>query len=579
MKIKFAYLITVLISLCIVHKSFSQNIGINGTGGNAHASALLDVDAVATPSLGILIPRIALQAINVASPVTSPATSLLVYNTAVASSGTNAVSAGYYYWDGTQWVRFAYNPSGISTSAWNLIGNAGTTAGTNFLGTTDAQDVVFKTNALEAVRINTLGNVGVNNTNPTSAKLIVNSSNSAHDVITALHTSGSTTAAFHAVKGSVVNASYTTAVGYLAYHNTANATYGLYGTGGSFGAVILNKTYIGNLQPAPINVGDLEVSNVIGGTNPANFTLRQSTSITTAASDMGYLNFSDNAISGAQAAIRANREQASSGITDLPTALTFHTMLDGTATLSEQMRISNNGFVGIGTSIPTQKLHVSQGNIKSTNNGFSLHEAYSYGAGGHPVFIGYAGGGTESVPTYPSAGATLSSFIGRDVIDGNSANYGGASIYMLANENYSAANKGSIMQFSTTKNGTNFPGERMRIDDKGYVGIGTTLPLAKLHVFGGNAVIADNAQSNFNVSRTSQILYVDNIKGWSDNGLRIYDGNSNGYIDINNASDTYIQSHNTAGALPNVLNESGAATDASYSNIYLNSLGGNEVLV
>lgn len=38
-------------------------------------------------------------------------------------------------------------------NAWKLTGNAGTTAGTNFLGTTDAQDVVFKVNWSEVVRI------------------------------------------------------------------------------------------------------------------------------------------------------------------------------------------------------------------------------------------------------------------------------------------------------------------------------------------------------------------------------------------------------------------------------------------
>jgi hypothetical protein len=33
-----------------------------------------------------------------------------------------------------------------STSGWSLSGNGGTTAGTNFLGTTDAQGLVFKVN-------------------------------------------------------------------------------------------------------------------------------------------------------------------------------------------------------------------------------------------------------------------------------------------------------------------------------------------------------------------------------------------------------------------------------------------------
>jgi len=42
---------------------------------------------------------------------------------------------------------------------WSLIGNSGTNAGTNFLGTTDAQDLVFKTNNNESGRIDlTLNN-------------------------------------------------------------------------------------------------------------------------------------------------------------------------------------------------------------------------------------------------------------------------------------------------------------------------------------------------------------------------------------------------------------------------------------
>lgn len=52
-------------------------------------------------------------------------------------------------------------------NAWELLGNAGTIAGTNFLGTTDAQDLVFKTNSIE--RIKTLasnGNVGIAMTTP-----------------------------------------------------------------------------------------------------------------------------------------------------------------------------------------------------------------------------------------------------------------------------------------------------------------------------------------------------------------------------------------------------------------------------
>lgn len=56
-----------------------------------------------------------------------------------------------------------------ASDAWKLLGNAGTTAGTNFLGTTDAQDLVFKTNNLERMRtLASNGNVGVGHTAPLS---------------------------------------------------------------------------------------------------------------------------------------------------------------------------------------------------------------------------------------------------------------------------------------------------------------------------------------------------------------------------------------------------------------------------
>ena len=157
---------TIALLILVNQLSYAQNIGINGSGANAHPSALLDIDAVTTPSLGVLIPRIALQAINLAAPVTSPATSLLVYNTATASSGTTAVSPGYYYWDGAKWVRFSYNASGSSANDWNLLGNLGTSSATNFLGTIDAQDVVFRANNSELMRLTSNGKIGIGITTP-----------------------------------------------------------------------------------------------------------------------------------------------------------------------------------------------------------------------------------------------------------------------------------------------------------------------------------------------------------------------------------------------------------------------------
>ena len=152
----------------------SQSVGINATGAIPHSSSILDMNTGNTYSSpngkGILPPNVPLTGITDAVTVTSPAISLLVYNTATANIGILAVVPGYYYWNGTQWVA-------LGGSDWHTLGNLGTTAGTNFLGTTDAQDVVFKTNSTEQIRIaNTTNNVGINNATPNaSAKLDITS--------------------------------------------------------------------------------------------------------------------------------------------------------------------------------------------------------------------------------------------------------------------------------------------------------------------------------------------------------------------------------------------------------------------
>ena len=79
-----------------------------------------------------------------------------MYNTATAGTGLTAVIPGFYYWNGTQWVR-------IDTTGndWSTLGNTGTTAGTNYIGTTDAQDLRFKTEGADRlnIRSNTNGQV------------------------------------------------------------------------------------------------------------------------------------------------------------------------------------------------------------------------------------------------------------------------------------------------------------------------------------------------------------------------------------------------------------------------------------
>lgn len=86
--------------LCCSFLSIAHGqVGIGTASPNA--SAKLQVDA---SNMGFLPPRVALTGTNDASTITSPATGLLVYNTATAGTKPNDVIPGYYYYNGSSWV-------------------------------------------------------------------------------------------------------------------------------------------------------------------------------------------------------------------------------------------------------------------------------------------------------------------------------------------------------------------------------------------------------------------------------------------------------------------------------------------
>jgi hypothetical protein len=136
MKTIYTYLVGFLLLSQI---SFSQ-IGI----GTTTPDATLDIKASnpVTPANndGILIPKVD------AFPVTPPTIAqegMLVFLR--VASGTNL--PGFYYWDGiSSWIGITAG----ATKNWALLGNSGTSAATNFIGTTDDVDFVLKRNGIQA---------------------------------------------------------------------------------------------------------------------------------------------------------------------------------------------------------------------------------------------------------------------------------------------------------------------------------------------------------------------------------------------------------------------------------------------
>ena len=96
-KISFYFIVNL-----IAQFGFSQ-VGI----GTTTPAGALDINSTTN---GLVLPRVALTAKNVAAPVVNPQTGALVvgtmvYNTATAGTGVNSVTPGFFFWNGTSWDK------------------------------------------------------------------------------------------------------------------------------------------------------------------------------------------------------------------------------------------------------------------------------------------------------------------------------------------------------------------------------------------------------------------------------------------------------------------------------------------
>jgi hypothetical protein len=132
--------------------------------GTTVPAATLDITATNLSGAtvdGLLIPRVSrLRAQTMAG---TPTSTVLYVNDVVSGSATgttvNVTAVGFYYFDGTVWVKLG---SG-ATNAWNVTGNSGLSAATNFVGTTDGVDLAFRRNNAASGKIGaTSTSFGVN---------------------------------------------------------------------------------------------------------------------------------------------------------------------------------------------------------------------------------------------------------------------------------------------------------------------------------------------------------------------------------------------------------------------------------
>ena len=620
--IKYILLCTLCFALNI-HYSFAQNLGVNAVGATPHNSSIIDLNTGNTftspNGKGILPPNVALTSITDAVTVTSPPTSLWVYNTATAGAGTAAVAPGYYYWDGAKWARLQTTAG--TAQDWSLLGNAGTTAGTNFLGTTDAQDLVFKTNGVENMRIlNSNGNVGIGTTTPSTKFQVLGASSlpGSIGIMSIFDQAGGPAVLRMGLDNSTLGSEYA----WIQSHGTRP----LYINNTNNTILNLASSNVGIGTPTPGN--KVEITQGTAGNSGLRFTNLPNASVlsTNASGDVIPAAASSATVNGVFWSLLGNNGTTATtnfiGTTD---AVDWVIKTNNT----EKMRVLSGGNVGIGTIAPAQKLSVENGEIQlgevlgatalgrklyfsntgnSTDDIYFQRENISIDNSNLQLILGDNIGGDDKflIKTLGSAtplltlvnngnvgisvanpGAKLD-VLGRvqvsnvvdnvfGTVEGTSKHdlvgtYAGWDILGVYLAGYNAVNAPGVR--ATNKIYFGGAGStRMMVDlVSGNVGIGTTTPRGKLDVMNGDAYIADNIypQNSYNVGRSTNSVFSDNIKPFTDNGLRVYDGNSNSHLHFEAYSSCEIQAYTTSGSAPNLLETAGTE-----SPLFLNPRGGS----
>ena len=194
-----------------------NNVGIGTNSPNA--SSVLDVTAT---DKGLLIPRVALVQTTNPSPVTSPATSLLVYNTATV----NDVVPAFYYWDGSQWVQVGAGGGSSCVTLDEAYDCGGAGAGRT-ISATDGSVQINKTTDFATNNYALYSTVSSGTSSNPSAGVYVEHSGAQGVAVYGEITNASN--AYSAIQGSSSSNQDNTS-GLSGYFSGAAAGYGIYGT-------------------------------------------------------------------------------------------------------------------------------------------------------------------------------------------------------------------------------------------------------------------------------------------------------------------------------------------------------------
>jgi hypothetical protein len=285
-------------------------------------------------------------------------------------------------------TKYLCNGADGAQNAWSLTGNSGTDPTTNFIGTTDAKDLIFKTNNSESIRVTSNGNVGIGTSSPQRALEIV---------------SPSAPLRLKALSDGCYAEFYTPA------HQNSNSRAGWIGYGGLTNKdyYITNQVPLGALRMRTNNVERLIIDSIgnvgIGTSNPDNkLHLNESMPYSFINSNPIKSQFSIHASGTGQRLLMGSYYTSGVGSgsaiqsadffnnKDYPTKLVlqpiggnvgigtsnplgkFHINNDVIGSDSAFV-VTNRGYVGIGTTTPVRTLHIESRDVplrlKSTGDG------------------------------------------------------------------------------------------------------------------------------------------------------------------------------------------------------------------
>ena len=422
---------------------------------------------------------------------------------AAGTNGTNGATGA----NGTNGATGPVGPTGPATG-WAMTGNSGTTAGTNFVGTTDNQSLVFKANSVESGRIDlTLSNTSFG----------------------------------YQTAGAITTGTAGTYLGYQAgYRNTTG------GNNTAVGSVALSANTTGASNTA-IGANALKNATTASGNTAVGISAMSAT--TTGGSNSSFGAYS----------LQVNTSGSGNTAQGYSTLGSNTTGTNNTATGGGALQTNTTGLNNTAQGSGALQFATTANN----NTSVGAYSSQYTTTGASNTALGYGASGNTTTGSYNtimgnSAGATNTTGTNNTLI-GSNADVSSAALTNAAAIGYNAkvATSNSLVLGGTGLNGVN-------------VGIGTTSPASMLDVANGvttnntvvNATGSINDFLEYNIQNTSVGTHAQSgYSASADNGTAT---TGFAWLGINNSTFNYPTTYNIGG--PNDVSMLASGQDMYIAN-------------